>query len=644
MTPRGFFISPLKSFYIPVLTAFLAGMIAIAVYWPGLNGGFFFDDGPSILQAEGVRLKEWSVDSLRLALGSGGAGPSGRPVSQLSFALNHYFSGFSPLEFKATNLAIHLAAGLLVFFLALRLLRGRIAAGWLAVAWLLHPIQLLPVLHVVQRMTSLSALFLFAAMLLHVAGRERGGRGGIAELILAWAVLWPLSFLSKENGALFPCFVLAWELIVRRNAAGGLDRFARAFAGAAGVALVGAVAYMGSPAGHWLWAGYDFRGFTVAERLMTEGRILWFYLGLILFPRLEVLGLYHDDIPISTSVIAPWTTLPALAGLVGLIWLAWWLRSRAPLVSFGIAWFLIGHGLESTFLPLEIAHEHRNYLPIFGILLAVSWALMRATGTAGPRKTFGLTLAIVALIYFPFVTTLRAHQFGEEGRRTQIEAQHHRNSARAQHEAGQTLAELVDADFPDSPTYGFARAHYELAAGLDPAAKMSWLGLVQLNCKSKVPVERVWLDELARRLRETPFSPADRNVLYSLKEMSISGTLCLERADIEKLFASARSNPTVAANVRAMLHSWLADYLALGVRDLPAAEAELDRSLALAPYNPSNRLKRAQLAFLQGRREEARGILNGLRDAALSRAEKETLSGLLACLEGRNSSVNCVGK
>ncbi len=154
------------------------------------------------------------------------------------------------------------------------------AAGLVAVVWLLHPIQLLPVLHVVQRMTSLSAFFLFAALLLHIRARERGGTTGVVGLILAWGVFWPLSFFSKETGALFPLFALAYELTIRRSVHWGLDRPARVFAAVAVLAAIAAGAYALSPLAKWLWAGYDMRPFSLAERLLTEGRVLWFYLGL----------------------------------------------------------------------------------------------------------------------------------------------------------------------------------------------------------------------------------------------------------------------------------------------------------------------------------------------------------------------------
>lgn len=645
---------PLRFQLVGTLAAILVAALLASIYWNGLHGGFFFDDEPNILQPEGLRLERISTDAIRDALDTGLSGPSGRPVSVLSFALNHYFSGFDPFAFKATNLAIHAANGFLVFFLALTLVRQAsrgtaghgptLASGALALVWLLHPIQATTVLYVVQRMTSLSAFFLFAAMLAHVRAREQGSRAGAAGLVLAWGILWPLSFLSKETGALFPLFVLAYELILRRSARGGLDRFARILAAVAIIGAGAAAAYALSPAGRWLWAGYDFRPFSLAERLLTEGRVLWFYLGLILFPRLEDLGLYHDDIAISTGLFAPWTTLPALAGLAGLTGIAWWARRRAPLLSFGIAWFLIGHALESTVLPLEIAHEHRNYVPLFGVLLPAAWALTRAVEQPGPRRTLGIALLLAALAYPAFITALRSHQFGSEGRRTQIEAQHHPDSARTHYEAGRAMAQTEASADPNSPAHFIARTHFEKAGKLDPGFKLGLLGLLHLRCLAGKEAETAQIEELARRMEATPFGPGDRTMMYSLKEMAISGTLCLERADIERLFAAARANPTASPHVRAMLHSWLADYLTLRARDLPAARAELERSLAIAPYNPSNRLKLAQLAYLQGQRGDALRMLDELRNAPLTLAEKETLSGLRACLEGRDPSVKCIGR
>jgi hypothetical protein len=626
--------------HIVALAALVASSVLVAIYWPGLQGGFFFDDGPSILFAQGVRLESLSRESVHQALVSGGAGPSGRPVAQLSFALNYYFSGFNPLVFKATNLAIHLACGFLVFCLAHRLLTAGgnaakqrntlIASGAVAALWLLQPIQLLPVLLVVQRMTSLSALFLLAALLLHIHGRERGGRAGAAWILLAWALLWPLSFLSKETGALLPLFVLAWEVILRRAVLGKLDRFALGFLALTGLLLAGVAVYVLLGRAQWLWVGYDLRPFSLVERLLSEGRILWFYLSLMIVPRAEAFGLYHDDIAISTSLFSPWTTVPALLGLAGLVWLAWRLRKSAPLAAFGIAWFLIGHSLESTVLPLELAHEHRNYLPLLGVLLVAGWALLRALGGTRRARMAGLLLAGVVLVYSALITGLRADQFGEEVRRTQIEALHHPASARARHEAGLALSDLADALVPDSRIYALARGHYVAANEADPNFKMSLLGLIQLDCKAKKAAEQAEIDELSRRLRETRFAPGDTGALYSLKAMAIAGTACLNRAEVDGLFAAALANPGVSPAVQSILYSWHADYLWLHERDGAAARGALGKSLALNPGNPSNRLKWAQLLLISGEREQARRLLLKLQGESFSAEERQTINELLA--------------
>lgn len=621
------------------LFALLLASFLLLIYWPGLQGGFFFDDEANILIPDGVRMTQFSVETLRLAMTSGHAGFSGRSVAQLSFALNYYLSGFEPFAFKATNLALHATNGILVFLLAWQLLarcmpqlRGfalPIAAVSTVALWVLHPIQLTSVLLVVQRMTMLSALFLLSAFLLHINARERQGGAALWRFFIAWVVFWPLSFFSKETGALFPFFVLTWELIARRATVGHIDLFARCLAVSLAVLSVLIFAYSLSDGGQWLWSGYQFRSFSMLQRLMTEGRVLFFYLGLIFFPSLERLGLHHDDLLVSSTLIVPWTTLPALAGFVGLLGLCGYSYRKMPLVSFGVAWFLIGHALESTVFPLELAHEHRNYLPSFGIMLAVVSALVPLFEKSGVRKTLGLSMVGLCVAYFSVVTALRAQQFGDDLLRTQIEAQHHRGSARAQYDAGQVLSRLAASAPKNAPIHGVARKHFELSMELDPDFKIGGLGLLYLDCLRGGEVERRWLDELSARLKNSAFSPGDTSFLHGLKEMAIGGDLCLEGEDVNTLFDAAIANPRIDAGTLAKLHSWHADYLWLASKDLPASLDAIRESLRLAPSNPSYQLKYAQLLLLSGNDDQGQQLLRALRGAKLSLAEQQKLDGLL---------------
>ncbi len=622
------------------LATLLLGLLLLAVYWPGLAGGFFFDDGPSILQAPGVQMRELSAEALAKAWSSGGAGPTGRPVAQLSFALNYYFSGFDPRAFKLANLLIHALCGVLIYALLRELLTGvRLAkalpeARWMALAgaavWALHPLQLLPVLHVVQRMTSLSALFLLLAFWLHIMARRGTGKAAGACMIVAWGLAWPLSILGKETGLLLPVFVLAWELLLRRNQVGRLDTFARLYITVVGLASLGLLLYLASGGAQWVWTGYDFRPFDHIQRLLSEARVLWFYVGLALLPRWSALGLYHDDIVVSSSWFEPWTTVPAVLGWIAVLWLLWSLRRRQPLTALGLAWFLVGHLLESTVLPLELVHEHRNYLPLLGLLLVLLGALNEFVqrGKLSPRALAGLGL--VAVLGCAALTAVRSHQYGDDLRRTLAEVQHHPNSARARHNLGSVLAKLPAAAQPGSMVHGMARDHLDRATVLDPNFKMALLDMLGLGCRTGQGVDASALAELSRRLRSTLFAPGDRNVLYYLKEMTIAGQMCLNREQVLQLFSSALANPKVDPGVRVMLHSWLADYLWLKQRDLVGAKEALGQALALNPGNPSNRLKWAQLLWLEGDRHAAKQQLLKLRTEPLLAEERQTLEELLA--------------
>jgi hypothetical protein len=304
-------------------------------------------------------------------------------------------------------------------------------------------------------------------------------------------------------------------------------------------------------------------------------------------------------------------------------------RKRAPLVAFGLAWFLIGHSLESTLLPLEIAHEHRNYLPLFGLVLAAVQAVSLVfEGNVRARVPI-VGFAGAALIVCAGMTALRAYQFGEPVRRTQMEAQNHPTSARSQYDAGAALLGLT-ASMPY--TNASVRQHFQLANAADPHFKPAAFGLIQLNCQTVQSAGSSEVANLAQRLRNTPFAPGDRNILYNLKEGMNAGTLCLTRLEVDDLFNAALANPTVSSGVAAILHSWHADYLWLQQHDMAATRAALARSLKLNPTESSNNLKWAQLLFISGEREAAGKALLTLRRENLSMDERKTIDELLAAI------------
>ena len=643
-SPYGGKMKTLDKRYIGLLLLILGVLAAFLVYLPGLNGGFFFDDHPNIADNPSVKLGDLSWESFRSAWSGGTSGQFGRPVSQLSFALNFYFSGFSPFAFKLTNLIIHCLNGVLVFLLAYQLLdsiRQRLNAGYvgvyaalLACAWLLHPIQLTSVLYAVQRMTSLSVFFILAGLVFHVMARRRsdGWQGAAFLLIMAWGVCWPLSILSKETGVLLPGFVAAYELIIQRSERCQLDTTGRVFLVLSLIVLVGIIPYLASPFGQWFLSGYEIRSFSLVERLLTESRVIWAYLGWVAFPTLGSFALFHDDIVVSKSLTNPWSTLPALFGLFGLVlWVAFNSR-RFPLAAFGILWFLIGHSLESTFIPLELVHEHRNYLPLLGILLVpVAW-LDNLAAKPGATRTLAISLVAATLAYLGFITAMRAEMYANQLIRTQIEAQFHPDSARTNYEAGRSLASLADHGHNMIATI-LSKKHFEMSSALDPDYKMGLLGSLILACGVSQTVDQEALSELQRRFRERLILQEDTNILSTIVEMSGAGLLCLNRAEIDGLFAAFFANRKLASGMKMTMYSLHADYLWLKERDLSSARNALQQALEIAPNNPSLRLKWAQLDYIAGDRVSAKRLLLDLRGEPFSPGERETLNNLLNTLE-----------
>lgn len=623
-------------------------LLVTAAYWSGLYGGFFFDDAPNILNNQGLRLDDFSGESLWRVLKSGISGVVGRPLSQLSFALNYHFSGFDPFAFKLTNLVLHGLNGILVYLLALQLLQSvrqqttvkniELSAALVAFVWMIHPIQVTSVLYVVQRMASLSAFFLLAALVLHIWCRRRGDSAWmtVGGFLLAWLIFWPLSMLSKETGVLLPAFVAAYELIVRRCERDGLDFVGRTVLCLSWASIAGVLLYVVSPQGQWLVSGYENRSFSLSERLLTEARVLWEYLNLITIPTLSGMALFHDDIKVSTGLVEPWTTLPAVLGIFGLAIAAVLARRRAPLLTFGIAWFFVGHSLESSFIPLELAHEHRNYVPLFGLCIMPAGLVSSLDSLPSLKRTLALAALGALVAYFGFVTALRTNMFGNEQIRTLLEAEFHPGSARANYEAGRTLASSFDKDHMTPIAASMAKKHFDLATELDENYKMGLLGQLFLSCGNYGKADQEALSELQHRFRERLVLAEDSSVLTTIVERAGSELSCLKRSEVDELFDAFLSNPRVTSQLKVSMNSWHADYLWLHVKDLQGARKALAKSLELAPQNPSLRLKWAQLDFIGGESEAARKLLLELRGESFSPGERKTLNAVLASIEAGN--------
>jgi protein O-mannosyl-transferase len=154
---------------------------------------------------------------------------------------------------------------------------------------------------------------------------------------------------------------------------------------------------------------YISRDFTLEQRLLTEARVLGEYLWRWLNPFIASRGVYVDGYQLSTGLLTPLTTLPAvLLLLVGLFW-ALLQHKHFPRASLAILFFLAGHVLESSLLPLEVYFEHRNYLPAMLLVLPVSrWFVDR------PKQRWLNLIPVTILLILALQTYKVAGIWGNE--------------------------------------------------------------------------------------------------------------------------------------------------------------------------------------------------------------------------------------
>ena len=204
----------------------LISLITFVIYYPGLFGDYVFDDMPNIVENQKLRIEHLNKNEILSAFWSGDAGPLGRPISMLSFAFNYYFTGLDPFYFKLTNIFIHIINSILVYFVSYKIFKRLfistcnnkifLMAGIVSLVWAIHPLNLTSVLYIVQRMTSLSALFGFLAILSYCCWREIKNIYSLSSVLTLFFIgtCLILSVYTKESGALFIPLIYWIELLI----------------------------------------------------------------------------------------------------------------------------------------------------------------------------------------------------------------------------------------------------------------------------------------------------------------------------------------------------------------------------------------------------------------------------------------------
>jgi len=365
-------------------------VVTILIYSNSFHASFHLDD-QEIIDNPNLHPKNLTISELKKSFYAAPIGKDTlyRPAAYLTFALNYYWGGLEVFGYHMVNLCIHLISALFLYlfiYLTLRLpsLEERYGKDAYHIAlltsalWATHPVQTQAVTYILQRMASMAAMFYVMSLYFYAKGRLGVGSKKLFYFALC-SMSAILAFCSKENTAMLPLTIIIYEIFFFQ----GLDwkrciKWLKSYVALFILMAVSGLLCLGPRIDlKFLSQMFEYRDFSLIERVLTQFRVIIHYLTLLSYPSSNRLNLDYD-FPVSHSLFDPPTTFLSMMVIIGLITWSLYIAKKKPLISFCIIWFFINLVIESSIIALEMVFEYRLYLPSMTFFLLVAIAFIRA--------------------------------------------------------------------------------------------------------------------------------------------------------------------------------------------------------------------------------------------------------------------------
>lgn len=595
--------------------ALLIVVAAAVAYANSLSGPFIFDDHRTIEDNPSIR-QIWPLTAVLYPRRQ--TPVAGRPLANLSFAINYAIGGFHVEGYHLVNVTVHILAALALFGVLRRTFalsgQGAVsppkgghyqghdmaapfavpaAADRLALVcalvWTLHPLNTEAVDYITQRTESMAGLFYLLTLYAAIRGWNKDGPGRWSRWPLLAALASACGMATKESMVTVPVMVMLYDRIFMCSSwQDAFKRRGRLYAWLAAGWLLFAALAMQTP--FFSPVGFATR-VSPWTYLVNQAPAIATYLRLSVWPR----GLVMDyGVPQALSVTDVW---PSAALVVGLMALSVVVLVRAPRAGFWGAWFFITLAPASSVLPIptEVAAERRMYLPLVAVvvvLVVLGWFLLRriAASRVPARSSvgrvnpwIGLAPAAVVLVGLGAVTVRRNAEYrtGVGIWQTVLERRPHPRAHL------NLAAELRDAGRLDE-----AVAHLRTAAPNLPDARRA-LGF-ELLAAGKVQEATAELSEFVR------LQPGDPEIIAARETL---GKMYLQAGDVDRAKEQFQMVTSIAPQY-AMGHLYLADLL-MATHDYEGAGAQYRECLRLQPNNIAAQARLGRVLASSGRADEA---------------------------------------
>ncbi len=528
---------------------------------PGLSGGFIYDDYFNFLQNKVITETAFSLKGIWSVMQSGEAGPLGRPIPMLSFFLNYKLSGFDPFCYKLFNVVIHVINAILVFFVSCRLFevcfsqdkinfkhsQTTFMAFWVALLWAAHPINLTVVLYVVQRMTSMAGTFTLLGMLAYSLLRKSESLKKTGLYIGVILVFGLLATWCKENGVLLFLYLFIVETFIYRWKFKDQvqKKIISVFFGFIFIAalIIGCYVIINDGVNF----DYTYRDFSLQERLLTQSRAIWFYIAQILLPQAHLFGLHHDDFLLSVSLLQPISTLWSIIGLGLIVVVSIVTCKKNAWLGFGVFFFLGGHLLESSIFPLNLVHEHRNYLPSLGLIFIFVICIRLVLSKLNIINSKILYILFVSL--FACITVGRASDWGNMNQFAEMSMQKHPDSVNSNYEAAfifmKSYEQTQSQHYLNKAISAFQKAEAKSKHSMQPA-----ISLVHVYSISGKQAEKELIDKIKINIANGYIKTEEIIALRQLVNCKLESICDVDNTVIHELFSSLFSNISLQGRSR----------------------------------------------------------------------------------------------
>jgi len=404
--------------FTPLAVVLIVGL-GLAVYSGTFSCSFHFDDQVYIVNNPFIRslhalLSHWTFYPCRL-------------VTFLSIAFNYHCSRLNVFGYHVFNLAVHLGAAFLVWWLTLLTMatpvmkeqkiarHAHLLALWAGLVFVSHPLQTEAVTYIWQRASCLAALFYLASLCCYVKARllQEAASAGVLACEAqqpAWArrvyyacalTAAVLAMFTKENAVTLPLMALLYEFSFFKFKRGLNRRYLYIFLMTLLIIPVTIVLTRAQQFQAIQKFSEGPQGTSPVSYLLTQCRVVVTYIRLCFLPVCQNLDY---DYSVYKSIFE-WPVLISFMFLAGIIFWAKRLFGEYRLPAFSVFWFFLALSLESSLFPLKnVIFEHRLYLPLAGYSMFLVASVYYLCGPDGAYSAFfgkrsvKMMLIVLALI------------------------------------------------------------------------------------------------------------------------------------------------------------------------------------------------------------------------------------------------------